>query len=114
MLGDPNWSDEQPLPLVLTIPHAPLANRPIVNTVPEMLLFGDVPTFPAATGLWSWQAVVGGALLVSALKLLVLPALVLVAAHWRPGRLGATDDRADGPAAHSSNALIFAQRYRSH
>lgn len=106
MLGDPNWSDEQSLHLSLD--HPTPANRPIVVTAPGMLLFDDAPTFPPANGPWSWQAVVDGALLVSALKLLVLPALVLVAAHWRPGRPGATDDRADGPAAHSSNALIFA------
>ena len=79
MLGDPNWSDEQSL--YFSVGHPKPANRSIVVTAPGLLLFDDAPTFPPASGLWSWQAVVDGALLVSALKLLVLPALVLVAAH---------------------------------
>ena len=79
MLGDPNWSDEQSLHLSLD--HPTPANRSIVVTARGMLLFDDAPTFPPANGLWSWQAVVDVALLVSALKLMVLPALVVVAAH---------------------------------
>ena len=112
MLGDPNWPDEQLLHL--SVDHPTPANRSIVVTAPGMLLFDDAQTFPPANWLWSWQAVVDGALLVNALKLLVMPALVLVAAHWRPGRPGATDVRADGPAADSRNVLIFAQRDGSH
>ncbi|HSW07856.1 AEC family transporter [Aquabacterium sp.] len=58
---------------------------------------------------------VGGAVLVSVLKLLVLPALVLVVAHWGFGLAGLPLQVIVLMAAlpTGSNALIFAQRYRS-
>lgn len=59
------------------------------------------------------QGGVRGALLISALKLLVLPALVLVVAHWGFGLAGLPLQvvvvMASLPVG--SNALIFAQRY---
>ncbi|MDO9287025.1 MAG: AEC family transporter [Aquabacterium sp.] len=56
------------------------------------------------------------ALLIAALKLLALPALVLVTAHWGLGLQGLPLQVAVMMAAlpTGSNALIFAQRYRSH
>lgn len=56
------------------------------------------------------------ALLIAALKLLALPALVLVTAHWGLGLRGLPLQVVVVMAAlpTGSNALIFAQRYRSH
>ena len=58
---------------------------------------------------------VRSALLISALKLLVLPATVLAVAHWGLGLSGLPLQVAVMMAAlpTGSNALIFAQRYRS-
>ncbi|WP_088284634.1 AEC family transporter [Ideonella sp. A 288] len=57
----------------------------------------------------------GGALAISGLKLLLLPALVLAVAHWGFGLAGLPLQVAVMMAAlpTGSNALIFAQRYRS-
>lgn len=62
------------------------------------------------------KGALGRGLLIAGLKLLALPALVLVVAHWGFGLSGLPLNVVVLMAAlpTGSNALIFAQRYRSH
>ncbi len=99
-----------------------LAGLPLPDLVDEVLqLLGSavVPLCLVLIGLslayYGFQGRARGALGLSLLKLFALPALVLVAAHWGFGLAGLPLSVLVMMAALpvGSNALIFAQRYRT-
>jgi len=90
----------------------------VLDEVLQMLGTAVVPLCLTLIGMslayYGWPRAWRGALGLAALKLLLLPALVLLLAHWGLGLsgmpLGVIVMMAALPAG--SNALIFAQRYR--
>jgi predicted permease len=90
----------------------------VLDEVLQMLGTAVVPLCLTLIGMslayYGWPRAWRGVLGLAALKLLVLPALVLVVAHWGFGLAGLPLSVIVMVAAlpTGSNALIFAQRYR--